>query len=153
MLVFLAFYGRVMATKLFIFAIAALASASVLAEENYVPKFAGRARVPSTKALVRPVAMVAPSDSSAGVLDASTCPRPPYPLVSLRNDETGTSTLQLSIGPTGEVIDGKVIRSSGFRNLDEAALRSVRNCVYRPGGVNGVPVTSFYTMQYKWSLD
>jgi protein TonB len=47
-----------------------------------------------------------PSRTDA-VADFNTCARPEYPKSSLRNEETGTTTLQFLIGVNGNVMDSK----------------------------------------------
>jgi periplasmic protein TonB len=57
---------------------------------------------------------------------------PTYPLVSRANDEEGTVQLQIYVGPNGGVLDARIERTSGFRRLDEAALKTVRAWRFTP---------------------
>lgn len=89
----------------------------------------------------------------AAVVDFSTCSKPDYPRNAQRNEEEGTVTLQFLIGVDGRVMDSKVAKSSGFRDLDRAAQRGLGQCRFKPGMVNGQPQQSWSTVQYVWKLD
>lgn len=81
------------------------------------------------------------------------CRKPEWPKSSLRNEETGTVTLRLTVAPTGRILDTLVVKSSGFRDLDKAALVGLMRCKFRPAAINGVPVQSHSYMQYVWTLE
>jgi protein TonB len=91
----------------------------------------------------------------AAVVDMTTCETPQYPKTSLRNEETGTSTLQFLIGVDGRVVEGsaKVTKSSGFRDLDKAAINALSKCKFKPGMTDGHPEQSLAPVQYVWKLD
>eukprot|EP01030_Chromulinospumella_sphaerica_P011108 gene11108-10909_t len=55
----------------------------------------------------------------------STCAKPEYPKSSLRNEETGVTTVSFLIGVDGSVMESKVTKSSGFRDLDKAAQNAL----------------------------
>lgn len=86
------------------------------------------------------------------VVSFDMCPKPEWPKSSLRNEETGTTTLRFAIAPTGRVISSAVHNSSGFRDLDRAAQKSVSDCSFKPATINGVPVQSTVFIQYVWTL-
>jgi protein TonB len=110
-----------------------LSPALAAAEGTSMPKFA-RAQTP------------------AEVLDFSTCRRPEYPKSSLRNEETGMTTLGFIVAPTGRLVNATVSRSSGFRDLDRAAVTALSTCRFRPASIANKPVQSFIHVQYVWSL-
>jgi len=89
----------------------------------------------------------------AAVADFSTCAKPEWPKSSLRNEETGTVTLSFLIGTDGHVADSKVIKSSGFRDLDKAALNGIGKCRFKPGLTDGKPTEAWMQMQYVWTLE
>lgn len=128
-----------------------LCPALVLAQAAYVPKFA-RGTVPALE-MANPTDTAVLPDSPARVLDFKTCPKPPWPRASLRNEETGKTTLTFTIAPTGEVVREEIARSSGFPDLDHAALRGLRNCLFKPAGIDGKAVESTFQMQYVWTLE
>ncbi|GGC96828.1 hypothetical protein GCM10011396_50350 [Undibacterium terreum] len=89
----------------------------------------------------------------AAVVDSRACAKPPYPVASLRNEETGTVSLSFLVGVDGKVIDSKIEKSSGYRNLDNAARAGLALCKFVPGTVDGKPEQFWTKMQYVWSLD
>jgi protein TonB len=53
---------------------------------------------------------------------AGTQTRPPYPPLSLRMGEQGTTQLKVYIGVDGNVTDEQLLRTSGYNRLDQAAM-------------------------------
>jgi protein TonB len=89
----------------------------------------------------------------AAVVDSRACTKPEYPPKALRNEETGTVTLQFLIGLDGRVVESKVEKSSGYRDLDIAARNALSLCKFKPGTVDGKPEQSWTKMQYVWKLE
>jgi len=113
---------------------------------------------PATTELARPQAPAAPASTAksvhvAAVADFSTCAKPDWPKASLRNEETGTVTLSFLIGVDGRVADSKIMKSSGFRDLDKAALNGIGKCRFKPGMTDGKPEQAWMQMQYVWTLE
>jgi protein TonB len=114
---------------------------------------------PTTNELIKappaPAAVEKPAGPSrvAAVADFSTCAKPEWPKSSLRNEETGTVTLQFLIGVDGRVMDSKVLKSSGFRDLDKAAQTGIGKCRFKPGMIDGKPEQAWMQMQYVWTLE
>ena len=115
---------------------------------------------PATNDLIKtPPGPTAPGPVSQGtvrvaaVADFNTCAKPEWPKASLRNEETGTVTLSFLIGTDGRVADSKVVKSSGFRDLDRAALTGIGKCRFKPGMVDGKPEQAWMQMQYVWTLE
>jgi TonB family protein len=65
-------------------------------------------------------------DSSVPPAIASTLTLPPYPAMSLRMGEQGTTTLKVVIGSNGGVMQASIEKSSGSDRLDQAALEHVK---------------------------
>jgi protein TonB len=113
-----------------------------------IPADAPASTAITTVTTTRPVQ--APPPAAPPVQKASTAPRsdprrpltqPEYPPSSRRAGEAGTVILQVYVLETGRVGDAKVMTSSGFPRLDEAALREVkRSWRLVPGTENGKPV-------------
>jgi protein TonB len=82
-----------------------------------------------------------------------TCAKPEYPKSSLRNEETGTSTISFLISADGSVKDSKITRSSGFRDLDKAAVAALSKCRFKPATENGQAVETWSPVAYVWNLD
>jgi protein TonB len=93
-----------------------------------------------------------PSRTEA-VADFNTCAKPEYPKSSLRNEETGVSTISFLIGVDGHVMDSKLQKSSGFRDLDKAAQLALGKCRFKPAMVDGQPQQAWVAVQYVWQLD
>jgi len=89
----------------------------------------------------------------AAVVDASACTRPDYPKNALRNGDSGTVMLAFLIGTDGRVVESRIEKSSGFRELDRAAQTGLSLCRFQPGTIDGVPQQSWTRMQYVWHLD
>lgn len=87
------------------------------------------------------------------VVDPKACEKPEYPRKSLRNEEQGTVTLAFLIGLDGQVVDSKVEKSSGSKDLDRAAIAALSLCKFKPGTVDGKPEQSWTRMQYVWKLE
>ncbi len=104
--------------------------------------------VPPAPPAPRPVAR------TAAVLDAThSCPQPEYPPIARRLEESGIVTLRFLIGVDGHVVSGRVAQSSGYKMLDDAALRALSTCRFNPGTVNGQPVQSWANLKYVWKLE
>jgi protein TonB len=117
---------------------------------------------PATTELARPAPAAAPTAAPvanpnpvriAAVADFNTCAKPEWPKASLRNEETGTVTLSFLIGVDGRVADSKVMKSSGFRDLDKAALAGIGKCRFKPGMVDGKAEQAWMKMEYVWTLE
>ncbi len=100
-----------------------------------------------------PPAPPAKSVHIPAVADFSTCAKPEWPKSSLRNEETGTVTLSFLIGVDGHVVESKVVKSSGFRDLDKAAVVGISKCKFKPGMTDGKPEQAWMQMQYVWTLE
>lgn len=58
--------------------------------------------------------------------DYGASPLPVYPIAARRRGEQGTVTLRVLVGADGAVIRAEIEQSSGFLDLDRAALKAVR---------------------------
>ena len=100
------------------------------------------------------VAKVVPVERK--VFEAATngnCALPNYPANAARNGDTGTVGLALLIAPDGRVTDSKVTSSSGFRELDRAAVAALSMCKFKPATTNGVPEAAWGKIAYVWTLE
>ncbi|HXZ02030.1 MAG TPA: TonB family protein [Stellaceae bacterium] len=108
---------------------------------------------------VKPVAPpppAAPAAEPARVLpriDARHSQEPDYPPTSRRLGEQGSLILQVLVDVDGRVIDEKLLQSSGYDRLDQAALDGVKgNYRFLPGTVDGKPQQMWYTFKFTWKL-
>jgi TonB family protein len=102
---------------------------------------------PEVKETVQPITevVVTPEVAIVKVIakkDDTQCPPPEYPSISRRKGERGTVTLLVEIRADGQVSAVSVNTSSGYKNLDEAALSAVRTWKYTPATTNGKPHAS-----------
>ncbi|MEO7493331.1 MAG: energy transducer TonB [Massilia sp.] len=82
------------------------------------------------------------------------CAMPDYPRASAIRNETGAVTISLLVGadgrPTG---DAKIVRTSGYRDLDRAALIGISRCRFQPPVVDGAPVPGWAEVKYTWEIN
>ncbi|MGK5024408.1 energy transducer TonB [Janthinobacterium sp. RB2R34] len=128
---------------------------NVIANTSQVKPTTTELAPPAPPAQPAPAAPPGPAKSvrTAAVVDFSVCEKPQYPKSSQRNEETGVVTLSFLIGVDGKVADSKIVKSSGFRDLDKAAVTGISRCTFKPATVDGKPEQGWQQMQYVWSLD
>ena len=66
------------------------------------------------------------------------CPAPEYPAASATVNEQGRVRLEIRIDSAGRVESVRILHSSGFARLDEAAEVAVRRWRFRPAQCSGV---------------
>lgn len=81
------------------------------------------------------------------------CAQPVYPAQAARNGDTGTVTLALLIGVDGHVTSSRVERSSGFRDLDKAALTALSRCTFKPALHGDVAEAGWAQIAFVWTLE
>lgn len=86
------------------------------------------------------------------VLDFASCAKPEYPQADLQAKHEGTVDLHFLVNPDGSVGDSKVLKSSGFTGLDEAARTALAKCRFQPAAARGKPVKEWTKVMYVWSL-
>ena len=78
---------------------------------------------------------------------------PPYPTISQRLGEQGTSQMQVAITTEGTVNECKIIKSSGSERLDKAACEYVQgHWRWKPPTLDGKPVTANTDVSVVWNL-
>jgi protein TonB len=75
---------------------------------------------------------------------------PEYPPMARAAGITGVVIIEAVIAEDGSVRDARVLRSAPL--LDQAALAAVRQWVYRPTLLNGVPVSVIMTVTVRFEL-
>ena len=76
-----------------------------------------------------------------------------YPKASLMNEEQGTTSASFLVSADGTVTESKLDKSSGFKNLDRAALKGLSSCKFKPGTKDGAPAATWTKVDYAWRLD
>lgn len=84
--------------------------------------------------------------------DSKTC-KAEYPKASLMNEEQGTVSMMFLVAADGGVVESKVDKSSGFKNLDKAAIKAISACKFKPGTKDGAPAQTWTKVDYAWKLD
>jgi protein TonB len=97
-------------------------------------------------------AHAAPQGSSSAKLDFKSCAKPQYPHADVQAGHQGTVKLGFLVGEDGQVKDSKVVDSSGFASLDDAARAALAKCSFQPALEKGKPVQQWTKVQYVWSL-
>lgn len=52
----------------------------------------------------------------------------------------GTATVEVEVGPDGQILSVHLVKSSGDPNVDDAALAAARESTFAPATLNGLPV-------------
>ena len=100
-----------------------------------------------------PVALATAVLRTPPVINAQACRKPDYPPAALRAQEEGEVTLEMLVAVDGTVLESKILRSSGFRRLDDAARRALALCRFTPGTEAGIAVQSMARIAYLWRID
>lgn len=79
-------------------------------------------------------------------------PRPAYPALSRRLREQGTVLLEILILPDGTVGEVKIKESSGFKRLDDTAMKAVKQWKYTPARRGQEPIAYWYLQPLEFSL-
>ena len=104
---------------------------------------------PVAKPVERSVVKTPPSTAGKG----ARITQPEYPPASRRAGEAGTVQLQVYVLESGKAGEVKVVKSSGFEKLDEAAVKEVqRNWRFVPGKEDGKPVAMWHTFAVTFKL-
>jgi protein TonB len=83
--------------------------------------------------------------------DSKNC-KAEYPKASLVNEEQGTVSMSFLVSPGGEVVESKVEKSSGYKNLDKAAIKAISACKFKPGTKDGSVAQTWTRVDYAWAL-
>ena len=79
--------------------------------------------------------------------EKATCKKPDYPTEARRKGQEGNATIEFLLSTEGFITEARVLRSSGFPLLDQAALIAVVSCRGVPG------VTELRSkVAYRWAL-
>ncbi|NVD73307.1 energy transducer TonB [Duganella sp. BJB488] len=84
-------------------------------------------------------------------LDAKNC-KAEYPKASLINEEQGDVAMSFLVAADGSVVESKVDKSSGYKNLDRAAIKALSACKFKPGTKDGAVAQTWTKVDYSWKL-
>ncbi|HEV2652755.1 MAG TPA: energy transducer TonB [Rhizomicrobium sp.] len=106
---------------------------------------------PLTVAPTNPATPPAADSGPASLTNTHTTP--PYPQDARSASHQGTVLLTITVGPQGDVMNAVVAQSSGFTELDQAAVSWViGHWKYKPATQGGVPMTSTTQAAVKFDL-
>jgi len=94
----------------------------------------------------------AATDVPARIDSAFPNPQPPYPPSAQLNGEAGTILVKVLVRPSGKPVRAEVASSSGFPDLDNAAVEGVLNWRYVPATRDGDTVSDWTTVKVVYQL-
>ena len=77
----------------------------------------------------------------------------PYPQEANQRSEEGATRLRLHLDAAGVVSAASLERSSGYEDLDAAAIKCVTNVRFQPATQDGTPQTSVIRFGWTWKID
>jgi periplasmic protein TonB len=79
---------------------------------------------------------------------------PPYPAAAKRRQAEGDTSLEVCVSAAGRVTSASLAGSSGHSDLDDAALKWIRNGRFTPGELDGVAQSVCgHNVIYEWNLE
>ncbi len=79
--------------------------------------------------------------------------KPEYPARSIQKHESGQVNVRVVVDTAGRVHDARVVLSSGFSRLDEAALKAARHSTFHPYTEHGRPLFAMAIIPYRFNLN
>lgn len=79
-------------------------------------------------------------------------PAPAYPQLSKKLKEEGTVTLKILVKADGKVAKVEIIKSSGFRRLDNAAISAFKRWHFSPATQGGIAIDYSYEIDFEFGL-
>ena len=70
-----------------------------------------------------------------------------------QGERAGSVVVLMEVTDAGMVGHAAVLTSSGYAELDKAALATALTNTFAPGTIDGVPTTMLYVMTYQWFGD
>ena len=80
-------------------------------------------------------------------------PSPEYPDLAKQMHQEGMVILSVDVNKDGDPVSVVIIERSGFRLLDQAAIKAVKHWKFQPGQVGGIPVESAVTIPIRFRLE
>ncbi len=80
------------------------------------------------------------------------CASPKYPEESIEMEEEGQLILSILVDENGHVAESKVLKSSGFTRLDDAARQAFSLCQFTPATADDVAEKSWVQQPFEWKI-
>lgn len=90
---------------------------------------------------------------TAQLASVHNCFPPTYPPAAAAAGTIGTAYVAILIDGDGAVIDKKLRKSSGNRELDHAAMAVLATCKYKPPSTDSRAAPTWRAISYTWTLD
>lgn len=90
---------------------------------------------------------------TAALPASESCGIPDYPAAWIDDGVEGTVRVALMVDADGSVKKGKVVGSSGYRELDKASLRAGANCKFGAKAKDSSRTPGWITVQYQWVVN
>jgi protein TonB len=115
------------------------------------------AAVPAEPAAAIPVAAAAPNPGPPPLITQARYRHPPtppaYPPRAIALRMAGTALIRALVGPDGMTREVRLHRSSGFAELDNAALAAVRGWAFAAATEGGRPIEAWVEVPVRFRLD
>lgn len=95
----------------------------------------------------------APASAANGAVSYEYAPAPRYPTTARRKGLQGEAVLRVLVNASGQPERIEIMRSSGHRLLDRAALAAVRDWRFRPATDVGAPIASWVEIPITFRLE
>lgn len=79
-------------------------------------------------------------------------PTPRYPKLALKRRQSGEVLVRVLVSASGKIDSTKVVRSSGFKLLDQAALHSVQQWQFEPWKIKGIAHKSWVEVPVDFNI-
>lgn len=93
-----------------------------------------------------------PADTAPALDVSKQNPMPVYPVAARANNERGTAVIYAKVGQTGNVVKVLLAKTSGYRDLDDAALATAKEWHFHPAMVGGNPAEKWTAVGIRFSL-
>ncbi len=80
-------------------------------------------------------------------------PSPEYPELAKQMHQEGIVMLSVDVNKEGDPVNVEIIQSSGFRLLDQAALKAVRHWKFQPGRIGDIAIESEVRVPIRFRLE
>jgi periplasmic protein TonB len=94
-----------------------------------------------------------PVKAAFGGIGYKNNPAPDYPAQAARQGWQGTVLLRVRVLSSGAVEAIEILKSSGKKLLDDAAIETVQRWVFAPSSRGGTPIDGFATVPIEFKLD
>jgi TonB family protein len=92
------------------------------------------------------------AEAAPAAVPAPQCGAPEYPIEARRYELEGITTLRYRLAPSGRAKDVEVAKSSGWKLLDDATIRSIQACTATPEQAARAK-GAVLSLKYVWRLD